>query len=300
MTIRQIASLSFASLALWLVTGCDRGDREVTSAEADESNYRLGQQLVKQGRSQEALSAYLKVIARRGESAPESHLEAGLLYLQQIKDPLAAIYHFRKYLELQPNSRQAVYVKGLVDTAKREFARTLPAQPLESQTERLDMAEQLDRYQRENDQLKAELAALRGSATAPTIRVRKDVSLDSPVQEAPPETHTHAFLLSDPLPVETATESPVSLAPETPAPAPPAPVARSSPPPAPQRSTVRSVPTAPAAVNRRHVISKGDTLFSLAQKYYGNRARWRDIFNANRDVLPTEHALRLGMEIKIP
>src|SRR5688572_14056948 len=129
MRIRQIVTLVLASFALLLAAGCERGHDEAVMAEADEPNFRQGQQLVKQGRSQEALSAYLKVIAKRGDSAPESHLEAGLLYLQQIKDPLAAIYHFRKYLELQPNARQAVFVKGRIDVAKREFARTLPAQP---------------------------------------------------------------------------------------------------------------------------------------------------------------------------
>jgi tetratricopeptide (TPR) repeat protein len=325
MRIRQIVSVTLASLALWLVAGCDRGDREPTSAEADEPYYRQGQQLVKQGRSQEALSAYLKVIARRGESAPESHLEAGLLYLQQIKDPLAAIYHFRKYLELQPNSRQAVYVKGLVDTAKREFARTLPAQPLESQAERLDLSEQLERVQRQNDELKAELAALRGGVTTPTVRVRRDINLDARTEETPPEPHTYAFKLPVNEPAAENSDSPVSLAPETsgpspvrqaPATQPPAPF-RTSPaqtvtqsqtaqPQPPTRPGTRALPTKPTATsavsagNRRHVVGKGDTLFSLAQKYYGNRSRWRDIYAANRDLLPSENSLRLGMEIRIP
>lgn len=333
MRIRQIVSVALASFALLLVAGCDRGDREPTSAEADEPYYRQGQQLVKQGRSQEALSAYLKVIAKRGESAPESHLEAGLLYLQQIKDPLAAIYHFRKYLELQPNSRQAVYVKGLVDTAKREFARTLPAQPLESQAERLDLSEQLDRVQRQNDELKAELAALRGGVSTPTVRVRRDVNLDVRTEETPPpETRSHSFILPAGEPVETNTnESLVSLAPETP------PVSQVRPAPmtlpaqtrSGQRSVstqsssitvtpavptttptrpgvVRAVPTKPGAgtaaptAGRRHVVGKGDTLFSLAQRYYGNRSRWRDIYAANRDQLPSENSLKLGMEIRIP
>ena len=304
MRIRQIVSLTLAGFALLLVMGCDRGDREITTSEADEPNYRQGQQLVKQGRSQEALSAYLKVIAKRSESAPESHLEAGLLYLQQIKDPLAAIYHFRKYLELQPNSRQAVYVKGLVATATREFARTLPAQPLESQTERLDMTEQVERFQRENDQLKAELAALRGNVGTPTVRMRKDINLDSPIEEAPPETRTHSFLVAQPEPVPAA-DSPVSLAPQPVAPVaiPGRSVAVVQPPvrTAPTSRSVPTKPTAPASAgNRRHQVGKGDTLFSLAQKYYGNRSRWRDIYNANRDILPSENALRLGMEIKIP
>jgi nucleoid-associated protein YgaU len=47
-------------------------------------------------------------------------------------------------------------------------------------------------------------------------------------------------------------------------------------------------------------VGKGDTLFSLAQRYYGNKSRWRDIYAANRDVMKSEGDLRIGMEVKIP
>jgi tetratricopeptide (TPR) repeat protein len=112
--------------------------------------------LIRQGREQEALAAFLRVIATRNDEAPESHLEAALLYQQQLKDPIAAIYHFRKYLELQPNSRQAVLVRQRIDAAKRDFARTLPAHPLEDASVKLEFMDQLERLQRENDDLKAE------------------------------------------------------------------------------------------------------------------------------------------------
>lgn len=307
MRIRRIVTLSLASFALLLAAGCERADNQTLSSEADEPNYRQGQQLVKQGRSQEALSAYLKVIAKRGESAPESHLEAGLLYLNQVKDPLAAIYHFRKYLELQPNSRQAIYVKGLIDVAKREFARTLPAQPLENQAERLEIFDTVDRLQRENDQLKAELVALRGGAPAPSTRSRATLNEPAATPAYP------RVELPEPKPFITprndSADSPVSLAPETssaPTPAPQTPVVQSPSGPQPIRA-IPTKPTAPSAAsaastaNRRHTVTKGDTLFSLAQKYYGNRSRWRDIYAANRDQLPSENSpLRLGAEIKIP
>ena len=293
MRIRQMVFVLLVSAAGLLVTGCERTDNQTLSSEADEPNYRQGQQLVKQGRSQEALSAYLKVIAKRGESAPESHLEAGLLYLDQVKDPLAAIYHFRKYLELQPNSRQAVFVKGRIDVAKREFARTLPAQPLENQAERLDLFDQVDRLQRENEQLKAELATLRGGVAVPPTRSRATLNTPPsyPRVEAP---QSRPFLQT---PAES-NDSPISLAPKPAATTPP-PV-QATPAPA---QPIRAQPTKPGAASisgRRHVVVKGDTLFSLAQKYYGNRSRWRDIYAANRDVLPSENSLQLGMEIKIP
>lgn len=294
MRIHRRVFVWFAAAAL-LLAGCERRDPQAISSEADEPSFRHGQQLVKQGRSQEALAAFLKVIEKRGESAPESHLEAGLLYLDQVKDPLAAIYHFRKYLELLPNSRQAVYVKGRIEAAKREFARTLPAQPLESQGG-LDLLDRIERLQRENDQLRAELALFREAVPGPMIRSR--AALDT--NAAPGDRNTAApprpFIAPNfaaPVVVE---ESPISRAPESAQELADAAVE-------PATAPLRAPPTAPGATatgGRRHVVVKGDTLFSLAQKYYGNRSRWRDIYAANQNVLPNENALRLGMELTIP
>jgi nucleoid-associated protein YgaU len=245
----------------------------------------------RQGRWDEALTAYLKVIDRRGDSAPESNLDAGLIYLNHIKDPIFAIYHFRKYLELEPNSKQAVYVRGLVDAAKREFARALPGQPLESQTEHLGVEEQVERLQRENDALKAENAALRAGAPVPVLHSSAiDVASIPPPQSAPDDAPQAAAVspisLAPSDQAEKATTSAITDAPaeETPAPAPARP----------------SRPT-PASGVRHHTVAKGDTLFSLAMKYYGNRSKWRDIFAANHDLLASENSpLKIGMDLKIP
>jgi tetratricopeptide (TPR) repeat protein len=281
---------------LLLAAGCERGDNLTLSSEIDEPFYRQGQSLSKQGRNQEALNAYLKVIAKRDETAPESHLEVGLILLRNVKDPIAAIYHFRKYLELQPNSRQAVYVRGLIDTSKREFARTLPATPLESQADQLEKQDQIDRLLRENDQLKAELSALRAGVPAPPVRTRAPLDNNGPVGTS---------LISVPAtqPEPAADESPITYAPvqATPVEEPPVQAA-----PTPTTSApTRPVPTRPGATRatagaRTHTVVRGDTLFSLAQKYYGNRSKWRDIYAANRDVLPNETALKPGMQLKIP
>ncbi|MCC6416037.1 MAG: LysM peptidoglycan-binding domain-containing protein, partial [Opitutaceae bacterium] len=253
---------------------CEPGSSAGLGSELDEPDYRAGQRLVKQGRSPEALAAYLRVIEKRGDAAPESHLEAGIICLQQTKDPLAAIYHFRKYLERQPNSPQAAQVRGLVESAKREFARTLPANPMENQSERLDMVEQISRLQRENEQLKAELAMVRDNPSQPVVN-----------QLRVPTEGVYGFGA----PREEV--SPISVAPE----------ARIEPPA--QRAPV-STPEPPAAnkpaSGRPHVVAKGDTLFSLAQKYYSDRSRWRDIYNANRDIMPNENSLRIGMTLRIP
>ncbi len=277
---------------------CERNTGPAFGAETDDANYRRGQQLVKQGRKQEALAAYLKVIEQRGESAPESHLDAGLIYMNDIKDYIAAIYHFRKFLELQPNAVQAQNVRGLVDSAKREFARTLPGSPLENQAPRLGMLDDVERLQREVEQLRAELSAARNGVPAPLNRLL--VPTDSGPAPAPAtaEPPMNPIIIGD-AGNEGATEeeSPITLAPlpsRTTVPAEQVSAASANPAPA------QAQPPAAAKNVRRHTVAKGDTLFSLAQRYYSNRSKWRDIFEANRDQLPNENALRLGMELKIP
>src|SRR3954464_11791979 len=162
-------ALTLLGVLALVLAGCSDSEHVNTAAELDEPNYREGQSFLKTGRRQEALAAFLKVISKRGDDAPESHLEVGLLYSQHINDPLSAIYHFKKYLALRPNSPQAPLVRQRIDAATREFARTLPAQPLEGQPQRVDLVAALDKLKQENDALKQELADLKANrnVTAP-------------------------------------------------------------------------------------------------------------------------------------
>ncbi len=282
---RSILIGACTALVLATLSGCG-GDSGPLSSETDDSYYRDGQQMERQGRWEEALTDYLKVIDRRADAAPESNLDAGLIYLNHIKDPIFAIYHFRKYLELEPNSKQAVYVRGLVDAAKREFARALPGQPLESQTEHLGVEEQVARLQRENDELKTENAALRAG-----VPVASEHSSTIDIGAIP----SPQSVAESPTPVPESGNSPISLAPvDQGAPASSSPISD-----APQEPT-RPAPAA-APSGHHHVVARGDTLFSLAQKYYGNRSKWKDIYAANRDVLSSEKTpLKIGTDLKIP
>jgi LysM repeat protein len=277
MRIRLIPFFLCALAALLFTAGCGRYESSPFTAEIDEPNYRRGKDLLRQGRNQEALSSFLKVVEKRGDDAPESHLELGILYQQHIKDPIAAIYHYRKFRELKRNSPQSDLVRQRIDAATREFARTLPAQPLDNQMDKLDLLEKIDLLQRENLQLKEQLIGVRTQAIN-TPRPAPVMTDDAEEQLAP--------LAIDP------SQSPIAAAPE---PLPAMNVATPTPvPPDPE--------PAPAASGRRYVVQKGDSLFAIAKKHYGQatNARVQGILNANRNVLPSAAALQPGMTLVIP
>jgi len=49
-----------------------------------------------------------------------------------------------------------------------------------------------------------------------------------------------------------------------------------------------------------HVIRKDDTLWSLAVRYLNDGQRWRDIMDANRDLVSDPRKLPIGGELVIP
>jgi tetratricopeptide (TPR) repeat protein len=290
--LRSLSLLLLGALALAL-SACSDNEKLSYATEADEPNYREGQSLLKAGRRQEALTAFLKVIDKRGDDAPDSHLEVGLLYLQHINDPLSAIYHFRQYLALRPNSPQAPLVRQRIDAATREFARTLPAQPLDGQLQRVDLVAALDRLKQENETLKEELADLKAGRAIPgggAAGAAPEADESSSVAPLTFNVETMPTVRTRPPPAERPRPAPAAP--------PPAPAPRTAPAPA-RPSAAVAVSRTPAG-GRRHTVQPGDTLSKLSQQYYGTRAKWRDIFAANRDVMRNESDLKIGMQLKIP
>jgi len=129
--------------------------------EEEDAAFQRGRSFLKVGKEEEALDEFLSV-TRRAMNSPNSHLEAGRLFLtlDSRKDPIAAIYHFRRFLLLENESREAPKVRQLIVTAEHEIIRELPGEPYSDLLDSLSL-------KKENDRLTREIADLRASQGLP-------------------------------------------------------------------------------------------------------------------------------------
>ncbi len=145
-------------LMLGLLAGCRPGAGE--GPERQDPDYVRGQKLLSQGRPEQALSAFLAVTDHRA-AAPESHLEAGEIYLTVFEDPVAAIYHFRQFLQTadpRENSEKIQVIEQRIETARKEFARSLPLAS-EAGLAQSGVMDLVDNLRAENLRLKRQLVS---------------------------------------------------------------------------------------------------------------------------------------------
>ncbi len=257
----RLGILSVVALLI-LLTGCKpRTGREIP--EENVAAFKTGREYIDQGKHDQAISSFLKVIEANPRS-PESHIELGQLYLQYANDPVLAIYHFRQYLKYKPTSREAPMVRELINTAKKEFARTFPAGIFDRELEQLDKIDVIKQKNAEILELKKELARERAANS----------KLEAQVQE-----------LKNREPQETTVE-PIQLI-----------QARVQP--------LRREGSLEREHNSRgtfvyYTVVTGDTLTRISEKVYGSRARWKEIYDANTDVMANPNSLKVGMKLKIP
>lgn len=67
----------------------------------------------------------------------------------------------------------------------------------------------------------------------------------------------------------------------------------------PSLSQVVEVEDAKSTVNK-HVVQQGDSLYTLAAKYYNDGAKWNKIYEANKKTLKDHKSLKIGQELVIP
>ncbi len=156
--------------------GCIPGDSQVD--EEKDPHFQRGRNLASGQDFKGAAVEFEKALETNPRSAA-AHFELGWLYDTKINDYAAAIYHYERYLQLQPNTphAQSIDVRERIRGCKRELAGTEFPLPNNQNLQR-----EVDKLTAENIALHQQLDALRGqpAAGAPALpQPRAMVSRDS-------------------------------------------------------------------------------------------------------------------------
>lgn len=130
-----------------------------TQSQSDEENephFLTGKSRVTAMDYKGAIESFEKALEVNPQSA-SAHFELGWLFDQKEPDPAAAIYHYERYLKLQPNAAKAeTVVKPRIQACKQELARTVSLGPVTQTLQR-----EFERLTEENKRLTEESKRLR-------------------------------------------------------------------------------------------------------------------------------------------
>ena len=134
--------------------GCEPSGQGAADDEK-EPHFVLGQSRVNAMDYTGAIEAFEESLEANPQSGT-AHFELGWLYEEKAPDPAAAIYHYGRYLKLNPNAGNAALIKQHIDACKQQLAADVLGLPSTSaaqqQLEKLaeqnrDLQQQVDRLQ---------------------------------------------------------------------------------------------------------------------------------------------------------
>lgn len=254
-------------------------------------------------RDYEGAIALYEDVVRENPNMAKAHLELGLIHDDKLGDYISAIYHYRRYLKLRPDSDKARIVRQWITRAELAFAAQQPNSPLQN-------ADELARLQKDNINLKAQIEE--SHRMQREMEAQLKAALAQPVAAAP-----------QPGPPAVVAERPAPMAQQQPQPAPqpaprpvppvverPAPRVAGAPPAERPTPVTPAIPVAVPVVSpapaqepaRMHVVQEGETLWRIASRYYpGDAQRGVErIQEANRGTVADVNKLRAGQQLRIP
>lgn len=189
------------SAFLMLLSGCgEKSGATLDSADEKDSRVRKGVELVQQKDWDGAVQQFEAALAKKPElGRPE--LELAMIYHQQRKNYVRAVYHYERYLEKRPQTEKRDVIQSWIRQAKVSLAGEVG--PSDS-----PISKELVRLTRENNLLRKQLEAAGGGGAAPVSTVQPAVRpvapsvapvAVQPVVAAPKPTRTYQVRSGDTL-----------------------------------------------------------------------------------------------------
>jgi len=279
-------------LFLLLLTGCRPSVAEREARDRELPLFQKARAAEQQGHLDDAIKLYNETLLANPR-AFSAHLSLAILQQEHAQDYINAIYHYQRYLDLQPGADKA----DLAAQRKKLSEQFLTQQLIRTNADAADALH--NRLMQEIDILKGQIISLQSDKTALT---RTNTTLQAAVKSHESEIARLKRLnerLTVPAPAPQQTTPPrrpeipnIQNEKTAPRPAPvpaiitPAPTPAQTPPPQP-------------APPRTHVVQQGETLYRIAERYYNDPAKWEQIRDANQ-ALMTDGRLRVGQTLVIP
>jgi LysM repeat protein len=239
-----------------------------------------------------------KIYASQGRAAEalsklEAAIEAGAVAPAGLRDHLEGLIRNERQRDEEHRARVAAREQGEIKALRQE------ARNLRSETIRLEAEVTETRHSEKLWRIAAMVAAsftlCVGIVFAAVTLFGTPSSAPAPVAVAPPAAAAPAVAAA---PVASIPDAPVAALQA-------ATTAVQITPPTLHVEAAGPAPTAtaPAAKSQlpaTHTVTSGDTLYTLAGQYYGDKTQYGKIKDANKKVLKNGIALKLGMELTIP
>lgn len=113
-----------------------------------------------------AIREYEKAL-QASDKVAKAHVEIGSIY-EKLSNPVGAIYHFQRYLEIRPNAPDRKKIEQFIEKAKLDFAVTMPNSPAQNAQEVVDLIQENEKLKRMLAEVQKRLAAT-GAETASRI-----------------------------------------------------------------------------------------------------------------------------------
>jgi LysM repeat protein len=278
--------LPFLLATSLILSACNNqaADKDPTQTDSDSNpNYKQAQQDLDNNNPSGAVADYEAALAANPKLAG-AHYELGVIYGDKMNDPISSIYHFKRFLELSPNTDKKDQVQQLIDKESQDYAASLPnAKPQITQAD-------LDKVTADNTALKKQVE------DANTTIAQLQARLEQAPASAPAAPAAAAAVASD-------------------ATAPPAPGPRKALPvdqavaaagnadtdaAAQAAGSAPTTPGAPAAGARSYTVVKGDSYWKIAKKMYPGDTKngVAKIQEANKQTIGKP--LKIGQVLVVP
>ena len=223
------------------------------------------------GNYQEA-AKYLEEFLTICPKSAETHFRLASLYGDNLDEPLKAVYHYRKYLELAPNdTTNADDINGFTELAKKRLYEKLKEE-YKDNSANIALNEDLEKQRLREIAAQRSAPARKPQAatetpTAPAVAAGAAGTTSSVSQIASANGVT---------PTATATSQGTGT------------------------TAAASAGTAAGAKLGSYTVKAGDTLIGISRKIYGSPKYYKLIADANKGVIPASMQVRVGQVIKIP